>query len=125
MSSNQKLPILPKKPRKPVPEYNPLLDIASDAVFELLHSIKECVLKREIEKTKRTQLREQARIAITQIECDTSIYLSKIKSSHEERMEVIELCKTMLSSNFVSHQPILEVTEACIKLLESCNVGEL
>lgn len=100
-----------------------LIEPVTDLVKTAIDSIRECVTQGEIQATQREAIRAQAAVAIAQIEADTSKYLIHARQVHEERMKIIGLVETCLE-RIGGEKDLEKVTELCVKLLQSVNVGQ-
>lgn len=68
------------------------------SVNHLVDAYKEYKMCDTIEATKRTALRENARVNIASIEAETKVRIHKIDTEHECKMELIQCCDKTLDN---------------------------
>ena len=98
-----------------------MVKTAVDALKSVVDDIKEVNINREYELTRREAIRQEARVAIAQIESDTSKYFKELECSHNERMEIIK----MFGEYIKNGNPIPEVVQTYALLMKEMGVGNV
>ena len=68
---------------------------------EICNTYKDIQTVNAIEQTKRTAIREQARCAMEGLRQETARYRYKIDHLHEERMEMIDVFRTLIEKDVI------------------------
>lgn len=79
-------------------------------VGNMVECYRDCVINSEIEKTKREQIRSQAKVMIAQLEANTEQYISKINMDSETNIKLIQMVGEIIKKP--------EIDENCLKLCE-------